>query len=273
MSTGEFVKCEVCGAPIHPYYKFCPNCGAPVRSTIISKRVQTGIPELDKITEGGFERGKTYLVAGETGTGKTIFSLHFLIHGAKNSEPGIYVTIDERPEALIVDTRRFGWDLQQLVAEKKLVVVPVRQYFAAKMWGKEMDVIVNNLVSELSKIQKSINAKRLVIDPVAPLVTMSTTEVTWTREYIRSLIFSIEDKIGTTNLITSEVPTGENSISRFGVEEFLASGIIVLGLAKVGNQVKRTLYVRKMRWTATNPTYYTFNIERGKGIVITGYLS
>jgi len=273
LNSEENLRCEVCGAQIKPHYKFCPNCGAPVKSTVVSRRVSTGIPELDRIMEGGFEKGKTYLVAGETGTGKTIFSLQYLIHGSKNSEPGIYVTIDERPEVLISDVRRFGWDLQKLIAEKKLVIVPVRQYFAAKMWGKEMDTIVNNIVSELSRIQKSINAKRLVIDPVAPLVTMSTSEVTWTREYIRSLIFSIEEKIGTTTVITSEVPTGENAISRFGVEEFLASGIIVLGLAKIGNQVKRTLYVRKMRWTATHPTYYTFNIERGKGIVITGLLA
>jgi len=115
-----------------------------------------------------------------------------------------------------------------------------------------------------------IGAKRLVIDPVAPLVTMTTTEVTWTREYIRSLIFTLEDRVGATSVITSEIPTGENVMSRFGVEEFLASGVIILGLAKQENRIQRTLVIRKMRWTSTEPKEYTFGIERGKGIVLQG---
>jgi len=251
-------------------YRFCPKCGTPARSFNAFRRVSTGNPDIDKLTEGGFEKGKTYLVAGETGTGKTIFSLQYLTYGARNSEPGIYVTIDERPEVLISDVRRFGWDLQQYINERKLVILPVKQYFTAKMWGKEMDVLVNSIVAELSRISKMIGAKRLVIDPVAPLVTMTTTEVTWTREYIRSLIFTLEDRVGATSVITSEIPTGENVMSRFGVEEFLASGVIILGLAKQENRIQRTLVIRKMRWTSTEPKEYTFGIERGKGIVLQG---
>jgi circadian clock protein KaiC len=269
--TGTIV-CEVCGEHLGPNYKFCSRCGTPAKSLSALRRIPTGNPEIDRILEGGLEKGKSYLIAGETGTGKTIFSLQFLTYGAANGEPGIYVTIDERPEVLISDVRRFGWDLQQYINERRLIILPVRQYFTAKMWGKDMDVIVNNIVGELSRISKSVGAKRLVIDPVAPLVTMNTTEVTYTREYIRSLVFSIEERVGTTSLITSEVPTGEDSISRFGVEEFLASGIIILGIANVDGKLKRTLYVRKMRWTAVDPIRYTFRIERGKGIVIDGVL-
>lgn len=273
MSNGESSRCEVCGELLGPNYRFCPKCGTPVRSFDAIRRISTGNPDIDKLIEGGFERGKTYLLAGETGTGKTIFSLQYLLYGSRNSEPGIYVTIDERPEILVRDVRRFGWDLQQYMNDRKLVILPVRQYFTAKMWGKDMDVIVNGIVSELSRISKSIGARRLVIDPVAPLVTMTTAEVTWTREYIRSLIFSLEEKIGTTNIITSEIPTGENAMSRFGVEEFLASGIIILGLTKQESEIKRTLYIRKMRWTYSKPAIYCFDIVRGKGIVLKGLLS
>jgi circadian clock protein KaiC len=133
--------------------------------------------------------------------------------------------------------------------------------------------VVTNIVNELSKAAKAIGARRLAIDPVAPLVTTSTSEIAWVREYIRSLIFNIEDKIGTTTLITSEIPTGDDSLSRYGVEEFLASGIIVLGLVREGGKITRTLFIRKMRWTAVDPTIYTFVIQRGKGINITGVLS
>ncbi|MGQ9691031.1 MAG: ATPase domain-containing protein, partial [Thermoproteota archaeon] len=106
------------------------------------------------------------------------------------------------------------------------------------------------------------------IDPIAPLVTTYSNEVAWVRDYIRSLIFSIEERLGVTTLITSEVPTGENAISRYGVEEFLTSGVIVLSLSRVGNAIIRTMFIRKMRWTAVNPTIYRFEIERGLGIVL-----
>jgi len=265
--------CEVCVAEVPAHYKFCPNCGTPIGSTRDSKRTSTGNPDLDRLFEGGFEKGKTYLVAGETGCGKTIFALQYLLHGIRNDEPGIYVTIDERPEVLVRDARRFGWDLVTPQQEGKLIILPVRQYFTSKMWGKDMDTIVTNIVSELNKAAKAIGAKKLAIDPVAPLVTTSTSEISWVREYIRSMLFSIEEKLGTTTLVTSEIPTGGDSISRYGVEEFLASGIMILGLMKDGGKIARTLFVRKMRWTAVDPTIYTFIIQRGKGISIAGMLA
>ncbi|MBO3839251.1 MAG: ATPase domain-containing protein [Thermoproteota archaeon] len=261
-------SCPVCGRPLSIEYKFCPSCGTPRKGISYVRKVSTGNPAIDEILEGGFEAGKTYLLAGEAGTGKTIFSLQYLIYGAKNNEPGIYVTIDERPEVLIRDVRNFGWDLQPLMESRKLSIIPVRRYFTSKMWGREMDAIVNNIVEELDRKKKEIGAKRLVIDPIAPLVTTYSNEIAWVREYIRSLIFSIEERLGVTTLITSEIPTGENAMSRYGVEEFLASGVIILSLTRVGNSIIRTMFIRKMRWTAVNPTIYRFEIERGRGIVL-----
>ncbi len=264
--------CE-CGRPLSPEYKFCPACGTPRKGVSYVRRVSTGNSAIDEILEGGFESGKTCLLAGEAGTGKTIFSLQYLLYGAKNNEPGIYVTIDERPEMLVRDVRNFGWDLQPLIETRKLAILPVRRYFTSKMWGREMDTIVNNIIEELDKRRREIGAKRLVIDPIAPLVTTYSNEVAWVREYIRSLIFSIEEKLGVTTVITSEVPTGENMMSRYGVEEFLASGVIILSLSRVGNSIIRTMFIRKMRWTAVNPIIYRFEIERGRGIVLKEPLS
>ncbi len=261
-------SCTVCGRPLSPEYKFCPACGTPRRGISYVRRVSTGNLAIDEILEGGFEAGKTCLLSGEAGTGKTIFSLQYLIYGAKNNEPGIYVTIDERPEMLIRDVRNFGWDLQPLIETKRLVILPVRRYFTSKMWGREMDTIVNSIIEELEKKRREIGAKRLAIDPIAPLVTTYSNEVAWVREYIRSLIFSIEERLGVTTLITSEVPTGENAMSRYGVEEFLTTGVIILSLSKVGNGIIRTMFIRKMRWTAVNPIIYRFEIERGRGIVL-----
>lgn len=265
-------SCHSCGGPIRQEYRFCPNCGAPKPSAHLPLRVPSGIVGVDELVEGGFEAGKTYLVAGETGTGKTIFSIQYLLRGLKDGEPGIYVTIDERPERLVLDVRRFGWNLEDPVRLGRLMILPVRQYFTAKLWGREMDAIVNSITTELRRRAREIGARRLVIDPVAPLVASYNPGLPMIREYIRSLVFSLENEVGTTNIITSEVPTGDNSISRYGVEEFLASGIIVLGLAKMGNRIVRTLYIRKMRWTSVEPVIQRFDIEGGRGIVLRGPL-
>ena len=61
------------------------------------KRIPTGIPELDMLIEGGLRAGKTYLVVGEPGTGKTVFGLQFLVNGLMEKEKGLYVAIDEKP--------------------------------------------------------------------------------------------------------------------------------------------------------------------------------
>ena len=73
------------------------------------KRIPTGITGLDKLVEGGFPEGRSILLSGACGTGKTIFSMQYIYNGAKKySEPGIYVTLDERPELIREDVIRFG---------------------------------------------------------------------------------------------------------------------------------------------------------------------
>ncbi len=233
--------------------------------------VTTGIKGLDEIIEG-LLRGRTYLVTGETGTGKTIFSLTFLLHGAMNNEPGIYLLVDEEYEDFVKGARDFGWDLEYLIDNNLLSILTLLPDFIERMKNKPLDTIVRSIVENIAYEASRINAQRLVIDPVAPLV-VSENDVSWMREYIRSLIINIEKRLRTTNIITSEIPTGSNSLSRFGVEEFLAAGVFVLGLEKINNKFYRTLFIRKMRWRPVNPDIYVFNIVSGQGIVIKEKLS
>lgn len=72
--------------------------------------------------------------------------------------------------------------------------------------------------------------------------------------------------------MTSEIPTGSKKLSRFGVEEFLASGIIVLGMEEFKGEILRIVYVRKARWAPAKPVKLVFDIEPGRGIVIKGLL-
>jgi len=235
--------------------------------------VSTGIRELDEALGGGFIRGKTYLVAGETGCGKTIFSIQFLLTGALlYDEPGIYIAIDEPTEQLLKGLKRFGWDVTELVRQRKLVFLDMRTHFSKIYLRDERRKIEPRYVIEsILNAAKKVKAKRLVIDPIAPLIYGgSPDDVLYVREFLREMVFAIENVGTLTTVMTSEIPTGSRQLSRFGVEEFLASGIIVLGLEEVGGEVVRVMYLRKARWAPAKPVKFIFDIVPGTGIVIKG---
>jgi circadian clock protein KaiC len=260
--------CPGCGHIIPYGFRFCTECGVPLPPT--ANRISTGNEQLDAILGGGFKRGKTFLIAGKAGTGKTIFSLQYLLHGANNGEPGIYVTVDEKPETLLDDAMRFGWNLYECVQKKKLFVFPLRKFFAFNGWHRSPQRRLDDTMKHLGERVKEIGAKRLAIDPIAPLVGR-LDDLSLIREYVRALVLSIEDTLNTTTILTSEIPTdATNALSRYGVEEFLTSGVIVLDIEKDKDSYTRTLTIPKMRWTDVQPSTYLFEIIQGRGLVIDG---
>jgi len=245
---------------------------APSYKLDLDSVAPTGIKGLDTVLGGGFLRGKTYLVAGETGAGKTIFSMQFLITGALNGEPGVYLAIDEPAEHVLKGLRRFGWGIvDDLIKRKKLLFLDMRTHFSKIYLKDERRKIEPRFVIEqILKNVERVNAKRLVIDPIAPLIYGWDVDVLYTREFLREMVFALEKRGSITTIMTSEVPTGSNRLSRFGVEEFLATGILVLGLEEIKGSIHRVLYVRKARWAPVKPQKYIFEIVPAKGIVIIG---
>jgi circadian clock protein KaiC len=230
-------------------------------------RTATGIEGLDGLIEGGFQERKSYLVCGEPGTGKTTFCLQFLWQGLALGEGGVYVTIDEKPAHLVEDAQAMGWDLAPFLERQQLLVLDASPYFTNLRLGKEKDLDVRQIVGDLNTHVKAAGAKRLVIDPVAPLIFKAESQA-GIMEYVRSLIFSIDDNLGCTTLLTSHMLTGGERLSQFGVEEFLVSGIVHLRIVRAQNRYIRTLFVRKMRGTAVDLSEYSFDIVRSRGIVL-----
>ena len=134
------------------------------------ERVPSGLNGLDALIEGGFPEGRTTLISGGCGTGKTIFCTQYLYNGAtKYKEPGIYVTLDERPELIRQDMLRFGWDIRKLEEEGLLQIIdgslakvgiPSEEEFSMPATGFDID----KLLLEIMRTTKRIGAKRLVID-------------------------------------------------------------------------------------------------------------
>jgi len=232
-------------------------------------KAPTGVYYLDYLLQGGFRRGETYLIAGEAGQGKTIFAIQFLKTGAELGEPGLYITIDEPSEDVKRGTRdALGWDLEQYESRGLLTFIDLRTHF--KIYAKEERIVVDpkdiaNLI--IDQVRKG-GIRRVVIDPIAPLIITSHADVLWVREYMRELVLSLKRVKDVVTVMTSEIPTGENKISRFGVEEYLAGGVIKLELNEYKGWVFRVMFIRKMRWTPIRPLKLVFEISQPHGIQI-----
>lgn len=231
------------------------------------ERVATGVEELDKMLHGGLPQGKSYLISGEPGTGKTTFSAQYILQGIRTGENGVFISIDEKPTHVVEDAESLGWDLRTPVEEGRLTLLDVSPYFNWVRYGKTNTIDTNEVIQDLSKQIRRINAKRLVFDSVVPLV-LHRERVHDVQEFIRNLVFSIDDNLGCTTLMTTHVWPGQLGLAGVGIEEYLVSGIIGLRLERVGNRFERRMFVRKMRATPIDLAEHTFDIVKDRGIVV-----
>lgn len=216
------------------------------------ERVKTGIAGLDELIEGGIPKSFITLVAGSSGTGKTTMMMQFLAAGVKKGEKCVYIGLGESEEVITKCMARYNLDLNSLSADDKLsfAAIPTMEF-------KFLKEIVEKVDNDVT---------RLVIDPISALV-FRYEEGTDLRENIRELVELIREK-NITCLISSEVLEGSPGISRFGIEDFLADGIIVLYYIKEGAKRFRGLEVRKMRGTAHSDLIHLYKLEAGKGFVV-----
>lgn len=240
------------------------------------ERIKTGIFGLDELIEGGFPKGRTILLSGSCGCGKSIFSIQYLYFGAvEYNEPGVYVTFDEVPEKIREDMLNFGWDLRSLEKQKKLAIVDVSSARASTTSEEEHAMLPGELdfdkvLIDTLRICRELGAKRLVFDSI-PAMAYQFEKESDIRKTLLKMAYVIS-RAGITTIIVSEIPDqsfggGTLQFSKFGVEEYISDGVIVLGFLGVGEHATRTLYVRKMRGTKHNMEIHPMEIT-SKGIVI-----
>jgi KaiC/GvpD/RAD55 family RecA-like ATPase len=215
-------------------------------------RVKTNIPGFDELVEGGLPEGRSFLVSGGTGTGKTIFATQFLINGVKLNEPGVYLTLDERPELIREDMLRFGWNLRKMEDDGLLKVVdgtmaklgmPSDEEFSLPATGFDLD----KLLLELMRAIKKVKAKRVVIDSI-PALGLNFENEHEIRKAVLKIVYLLA-RAGVTTVFTTEINEDSKQLGKYGVEEFVADGVIVLHYMGIGTQSNRTLHIRKMRAT------------------------
>lgn len=218
------------------------------------RRIKTGIPGLDSLMEGGFVENSSYLVTGETGAGKTIFASQFLWHGLQKGDSGVYISMEEEPEEIRGDVERFGWDFAKY--EKK-GLLRILYHDPAQ---------VNKLGQVIQSEIANVKANRIVLDSTAAM-GLAIDDPSLIRRRIATVINTIKRHPNTTGLIVTEVPEGSKGLSRFGVEEFVVDGIIVLNYLGMESGTSRSLVVRKMRRTDHGKDVYPMEINN-KGIAV-----
>jgi len=225
-------------------------------NTMIStiKRIKTGIPGLDGLMEGGFVLGSSYLITGGTGCGKTIFACQYLWQGLQQGDPGVYISMEEDPQDIKDDAMLFGWDFE---AYEKKGLCKIIYHDPAQ---------VNNLGSVMMNEIAALKAKRLVIDSTA-VMGLSLDTHAQVRRRVYGIINALKSHDGCTAVIITEIPEDSKALSRFGVEEFVVDGVLVMNYLGIGEAYNRSLTIRKMRRTNHGKDVYPFEIT-SKGIVV-----
>jgi circadian clock protein KaiC len=217
----------------------------------------TGIPGLDEITGGGLPKGRPTLVAGGAGCGKTLFAMEFLVTGAMEyDEPGVFVAFEENAEELAQNVASLGFDLKDLIRKKKLIIDYVR--VERSEIEETGDYDLEGLFIRLGHAIDSIGAKRVVLDTVEVLFSALTNQGILRAE-LQRLFRWLKDR-GVTAVITAE--RGDGTMTRFGLEEYVADCVILLDHRVIEQISTRRLRIVKYRGTLHGTNEYPFLITR-----------
>ena len=220
------------------------------------KKERTGIPGFDEITRGGLPAGRPTLICGSAGAGKTLFAMEFLVRGATLfDEPGVFISFEETDEELATNVASLGFDLKQLIADKKLVLDYV--FIERSEIEETGEYDLEGLFLRLGYAIDSIGAKRIVLDTLEALFSALPNEAI-IRAELRRLFRWLKEK-GVTAVITCE--RGEGRLTRYGLEEYVADCVILLD-NRVQNQIStRRMRIIKYRGTSHGTNEYPFLID------------
>lgn len=212
------------------------------------ERTKTGIPGMDQLIGGGIPKGNVVVISGDPGSGKTGVCLEFLYKGAALfNENGVFISLEETEEEIIKFAAMFGWDYRSLIAKGKLEIITVELYDFDKLVTTIEDAVQRN------------KAERIVIDPGVVFRLYFKSELD-ARKRILNLGRMLKD-LGVTSIITNEIAL-ERAKSLYGLEEYVADGVILLYHTKLENRFVRSIGILKMRGTKISEKLHPFEIAK-----------
>ena len=228
-------------------------------------RIKTAIEGLDVMLKGGFLPSRNILLSGPCGSGKTILAMHFVYNGAMHfNEPGLFVTLEESKQKIYQDMAKFGMDLKKAEASGNFILIggPVA---SLRTHMSKVDADIKDIIEEIEEIIKEKGIKRVAIDSIN-LLTMLLDEDAEKRKALASLCNTLSS-LGCTSILTSETREGSMALSRYGIEEFVVDGVVVLYLVRQGSSFVPGITIRKMRGSSHDKEIRVYKIT-DKGIVV-----
>ena len=220
-------------------------------------KVPSGIPGFDEITGGGLPKGRSTLVCGDAGAGKTMFGMQFLVRGVtEGQEPGVFVAFEETEADLKKNVASLGWDLDGLCEEKRLAVETVNVSSEEMAEAGQYDL--EGLFIRLDAAIRDVGASRIVLDTVETLFGVFT-DAHVVRAEFRRLLRWLKER-GITAVVTAE--RGEEGLTRFGIEEYVSDCVIDLCQTMRGQTTRRHLRVMKYRGSGHGTNAYPFLIGK-----------
>lgn len=238
------------------------------------QRAKFGVQSLDKWLGGGIPENNIVLLSGGAGTGKSTFSMQFLLNGAQLfGEKGLYISTEQSEKELLKAASSYGWKIQDFIKSGLIKIV----YFNV--------IRGDSFLESIKKELQDFVPKRVVIDSLSSLtdgmlisdlnsdtsfsmikVSESINPVPRTEKLLSKTIlynlFATLKSFSTTALLTSELPEDSKFLSGDEVSEFVADGVIILRSISMGDTANRTLQIKKMRYTAMEGGVQSYNISQ-----------
>ena len=221
------------------------------------QKIRTLIEGFDDISHGGLPIGRTTLISGTSGTGKTLFASQFLYNGITQfDEPGVFVTFEESPADIIRNALSFGWNLQKFIDEGKLFILDA----SPDPEGQEVvgSFDLSALIERIQYAIRKYKARRVSIDSVTAVFQQYEAAGVVRREIFR-LVARLK-QVGVTTIMTTERIDEYGPVARFGVEEFVSDNVIIVRNVLEGERRRRTVEVLKLRGTTHMKGEYPFTI-------------
>jgi circadian clock protein KaiC len=229
-------------------------------------KLGTGITTFDVIAKGGLPRGRTTLLSGTAGSGKTVFAMQFLAAGILGAnEPGVFVTFEESSTDIRQNVRGFGWDIAAWERDGKFAFVDASP-------DAEVEVIESGrfdlgaLVARVQHAVRKVNAKRVSVDSLGAVFSQFSDQSLVRRELFR--IASALKAMGVTAVLTAERANDYGPVARFGVEEFIADNVMILRNVLDDENRRRTIEILKFRGTDHHKGEVPFTIIPDTGFVV-----
>ena len=226
-----------------------------------SPKAPTGIAGFDLITGGGVPRGRTTVVGGGPGSGKTVFGLQFLLHGAQAcNEPGILVAFEETSERILANAQSFGWQMDAQLPER-LFILNTQPKFDEVQSG---DFDLCGMLAALQAKAKAMKARRIVFDALDMALVLLPDQTAWRRELFRLHEWLLAHEL--TALITAktvvETPGSITHQQPLALMQFMVDCIVILNHDVVMGVSRRNLRVQKYRGSGFDEDEAPFVISK-----------